>query len=109
MQNKEIKIKVINILDLKEKCNLECNLDITCELYKIFSKLSIECFGIGNCQDKQSLCYDQLCIFLDSINDNMCNVTLIKNLTCTIYESGLCNVEYDTYDSGLISTEYEYD
>jgi hypothetical protein len=32
MQNQEIKTKVINILDLKEKCNLENNLDITCEL-----------------------------------------------------------------------------
>jgi hypothetical protein len=41
------------------------------------------------------LCYDQLCIYLDGINDNMCNVMLIKNLTCTIYESGFCNVAYD--------------
>jgi len=98
--NKKIKIKVINILDLKEKCNLECNLDITCELYKIFNELSIECFD--KCKDKQLLCYDQLCIYLDSINDNMCNVTLIKNLTCTIYESGLVSIEYDIYDSGLI-------
>ena len=32
----------------------------------------------------------------------MCNVTLIKNLTCTIYESGLISMEYDIYDSGLI-------
>jgi hypothetical protein len=100
MQNKEIKIKVINILDLKEKCNLECNLDITCELYKIFNELSIECFD--KYKDKQLLCYDQLCIYLDGINDNMCNLTLIKNLTCTIYESGLVSIEYDIYDSGLI-------
>ena len=67
MQNKEIKIKVINILDLKEKCNLECNLDITSELYRIFRELFIECFK--EFKDKQSLCYDQLCICLDS---NLC-------------------------------------
>ena len=89
----EIKIKVINILDLKEKCNLESNLDITCELYKIFNELSIEYFD--NFQDKQLLCYYQLCIYLDGINDNMCDVTLIKKLTCTIYNSGLISMEYD--------------
>jgi hypothetical protein len=83
-----IKIKHIDILNLKRKCNL----DIVCELYKIFDELSIECFS--NCKKKQVLCYDQLCIYLDGINDNMCNVMLMKNLTCTIYESGLCNVVY---------------
>lgn len=92
MQNKKIKVKVISILDLKEKCNLESNLGITSELYIIFNELSIECFKD---KDKQSLCYDQLCIYLDGINDNMCNVTLIKNLTCTIYDSGLILMEYD--------------
>ena len=100
MQNKKIKLKVINILDLKDNCNIECNLDITCELYKIFNELSIECFK--EFKDKQSLCYDQLCIYLDGINDNMYNVTLIKNLTCTIYDTGLISMEYDLYDSGLI-------
>jgi hypothetical protein len=88
MQNKKIKIKIISILDLKEKCNL----GITSELYRIFNELSIECFKD---KDKQSLCYDQLCIYLDGINDNMCNVTLIKNLICTIYDSGLISMEYD--------------
>lgn len=93
MENKEIKVKVINILDLKEKYNLECNLDIICKLYRIFDEFSIECFK--EFKDKQSLCYDQLCIYLDGINDNMYNVTLIKNLTCTIYDSGLISMEYD--------------
>jgi hypothetical protein len=88
-ENNTIKIKVINILNLKGKCNL----DIVCELYRIFNELSIECFD--SCKEKQMICYDQLCIYLDGINDNMCNVMLIKNLTCTIYESGFCNVAYD--------------
>jgi hypothetical protein len=85
----QIKKKVINILDLKEKDNI-----ITCgELYKIFDELSTECFG--NYTNKQLLCYDQLCICLDSINDNMCDVTKIKKLTCTIYDCGLCKIEYE--------------
>lgn len=86
---KIVKIKNINILDLKA----ENNLDITLELYKIFNELSIECFC--NYKYKQLLCYDQLCISLDSINDNMCDITLIKHLTCTIYDSGMCKLEYD--------------
>ena len=82
---------VINIIDLK-KC-FKNNLDITCELYRLFDKLTIECFNDN--LDKRELCYDQLCIYLDGINDNMCNVMLMKKLTCIIYESGLCNIEYD--------------
>ena len=73
-----IKKEIINILYLKSKSNLE----ITCELYEIFNKLSIKCF-------------DQLCIYLDSINDNMRDITLIKNLTCIIYDSGLCELQYE--------------
>ena len=84
-----IKRKVINILKGK------CNLDIVCELYRIFDELSMECFD--SCKDKQLLCYDQLCINLDSINDNMCNVCNVKNLTCTIYLCGLCDVVYEIY------------
>ena len=38
MINKEIKIKVINILDLKSKSNL----GIVCELYRVFEELSME-------------------------------------------------------------------
>ena len=53
----------------------------------------MECFD--SCKDKQLLCYDQLCINLDSINDNMCNVCNVKNLTCTIYLCGLCDVVYE--------------
>jgi hypothetical protein len=87
-KNDTIKIEVINILKLKK-----LDLDIISELYKIFNELSIECFN--SCKNKQLLCYDQLCICLDSINDNMCNVMLMKNLTYTIYESGLCNLVYD--------------
>jgi hypothetical protein len=90
-KNDTIKIKVINILKLKK--NFTNNLNIICKLYEIFNELSIECFN--SCKNKQLLCYDQLCICLDSINDNMCNVMLMKNLTCTIYESGLCNLVYD--------------
>ena len=89
MESEIVKIKVITILNLKEKCNL----GIVCELYRIFDELSMECFD--SCKDKQLLCYDQLCIYLDGINDNMCNVMLMKNLTCTIYECGLCNVVYE--------------
>jgi hypothetical protein len=89
-----IKTEVINIVNLKTR--YKCNLDIVCELYRIFNELSIQCFSI--CEDKQLLCYDQLCIYLDSIDDNMCNVMLMKNLTCTIYESGLCDVIYETLD-----------
>jgi hypothetical protein len=88
--DKPIKPKIINIADLKCFKN---DLDITCELYRLFDELSIECFD--NNIEKGGLCYDQLCIFLDSINDNMCNVVSIVKLTCTIYESGLCNMEYD--------------
>lgn len=88
-ENSIVKIKVINILNLKKKCNL----GIVCELYRIFGELSIECFD--SCKDKQLLCYDQLCIYLDGINDNMCNVMSMKNLTCTIYECGLCDVVYE--------------
>lgn len=84
-----IKIKNIDILNLNGKCEL----DIICELYKIFDELSMECFS--SCKEKSFICYDQLCIYLDGINDNMCNVMLMKNLTCTIYESGLCNVVYE--------------
>lgn len=84
-----IKEKVINILDLKEKDNLY----IVCELYKIFNELSIECFSDD--KDKQILCYDQLCIILDSINDNMHKVDLVQKLTCIIYDSGLCDIEYE--------------
>jgi hypothetical protein len=36
-ENNTIKIKVINILNLKGKCNL----DIVCELYRIFNELSM--------------------------------------------------------------------
>jgi len=82
---------VINIIYLKNR--FINNLDITCELYRLFSELSIECFNDNI--DKRELCYDQLCICLDSINDNMCNVMLMKKLTCIIYESGLCNMQYD--------------
>ena len=84
-----IKKEIINILYLKSKSNLE----ITCELYEIFNKLSIKCFNDDTY--KQSLCYDQLCIYLDSINDNMRDITLIKNLTCIIYDSGLCELQYE--------------
>jgi len=88
-KNDKIKIKVINILKLKD-----LGLDIVCKLYEIFNELSIECFN--SCKNKQLLCYDQLCICLDSINDNMYNVMLMKNLTCSIYESGLCDLVYET-------------
>lgn len=87
--DKQIKTIIVNIREYQFTNNLE----ITCELYRLFDKLSIECFNENI--DKRQLCYDQLCIYLDSINDNMCNVTLMKQLTCTIYESGLCNMEYD--------------
>ena len=87
-----IKKKFINILNLRGKCDL----DIVCELYRIFDELSMECFN--DCEDKQLLCYDQLCIYLDSINDNMCNVMSMKNLTCTIYFCGLCDVVYEIFD-----------
>jgi hypothetical protein len=88
---KEIKREIINIVDLKK--SFTNNLDISCELYRLFSELSIECFNDNI--NKQLLCYDQLCIYLDSINDNMCDIMLMKELTCTIYDSGLCNMEYD--------------
>lgn len=84
-----IKTKIINIIE----CCSKNNLGITCELYRLFYELSVECFNDDF--DKQELCYDQLCICLDSINDNMCNVESIKNLTCIIYQSGLCDIEYD--------------
>lgn len=91
IENKEIKEKIIDITDLK-KIYLN-NLDITCKLYRLFYELSYECFD--DYDNKQALCYDQLCINLDSINDNICNVMLMKKLTCKIYNSGLCNMEYD--------------
>ncbi len=87
---REIKKRVINILDLNSKTNL----GIIGELYGIFNELSTECFN----DHKRLLCYDQLCIWLDSINDNLCNVMLMKNLTCTIYESGLCDVSFEEYN-----------
>jgi len=91
--DKQIKTIVVNIKEYHFTNNFTNNLKITCELYRLFDELSIECFNEN--LDKRQLCYDQLCICLDSINDNMCNVTLMKQLTCTIYESGLCNMEYD--------------
>jgi hypothetical protein len=94
---KEIKKKIINIVDLKKSFtnNLGTTLPtaIICELYRLFGELSIEYFNDNI--NKRELCYDQLCICLDSINDNMCDIMLMKKLTCTIYESGLCNIEYD--------------
>ena len=84
------KVLNINILDLKN--NFTNNLEITCQLYKIFDKFSTECFTQ---QSTQLLCYDQLCINLDSINDNMRNIMLIKNLTCTVFQDGLCTMIYD--------------
>ena len=105
MQNKEIKVTTYDILDLKEKYNLKNNLDITCKLYKIFSELSVKCFNKSTCEDKQSLTLPMTNSSVrQGINDNMCNVTLIKNLTCTIYDtlprrklgfskgSGLCDI-----------------
>jgi hypothetical protein len=88
---REIKKRIINILDLNSKTNL----GITRELYRIFNELSTECFNDHFNHHKRLLCYDQLCIWLDSINDNVCNVMLMKNLTCTIYESGLCDVRFE--------------
>jgi hypothetical protein len=89
----QIKYKeIINIIDIIEAG--DDNTDIVCKLYRKFEKISLDCFLDD--YHKQLLCYDQMCIYLDSINDNMCKVENISCLICIIYESGLCDVSYDS-------------
>lgn len=67
------------------------NLDLTLQLYRVFEQLANKTFGDAA---KADLCYDQLTITLDSINDNMCKVESISQLNIIIYNSGLISMTY---------------
>jgi hypothetical protein len=89
--------RIIDISQIKNNCHKEnenINMYIISNLYRIFSELAIEYFDNNKIQD---LCYDQLCIMIDGIDENLCRVKLMKTLTCTIFENGLCDMDYTTY------------
>lgn len=79
--------KTININDFKYVDNTH----LVCQLYRICEELSIECFDDNDLRD---LCYDQLCIVIDSVDDNVVEIKLMKTLTFTVFENGLCNINY---------------
>lgn len=68
------------------------NTDIVCKLYEMFGELSVECFDDTKIMN---LCYDQLCIWLDGIDENMCRSIEMSSLTCQIYDSGLIEMAYN--------------
>lgn len=98
----ELSRHTINVRDLflsatntgtRSNVTMSINIDLTLQLYNIFEQIANETFG--DAASKAHLCFDQLTITLDSINDNMCKVESISLLNIIIYDSGLITMNYN--------------
>ena len=84
----EIAQQTIYISDYQFKDNTH----LIGKLYRTSYKIAKKYFELDS--EKRYLCYEQLCIGLDSIDENMCGIRDVKSLIVTVFEDGLSTIEY---------------